>query len=145
MGDAALVGGGHRVDEGHRELEETFEGQPASRDDPAQWLAPDQLHREEGRPLAGLVSLDGVDGDDVGVVERGHRPRLAFEALEGPGVVGHGLRQALQRDLAPEVRVEGAPDDAAPALAERFEEAVVEQRVAGLAQASSLADDPAPV
>ena len=50
-----------------------------------------------------------VDPGDVGVVQRGQKLRLAVEG-----------------------RVDGAPDDAHPALAELVDDAVVQQGLAGL-------------
>ena len=58
-----------------------------------------------------------VDRDDVGVVDRGRRPRLAHEAVAEVGVLGQLRRDQLQRDGAVEVELEGPVDDAHAAAA----------------------------
>ena len=70
-------------------------------------LALDVLEDDE----LGSVVLAGIDhGDDVGVVELGHRARLAPEALELVGVGGDLAVHQLDRDGPLEHRVEGAVD-----------------------------------
>src|SRR5207253_11418529 len=73
--------------------------------DGVQRLALDELHRQEVN-AAGL--FDGEDAHDAGMVERGESPCLALEALEPPGGGRHLLRQHLDGDVAPELRVGGA-------------------------------------
>lgn len=72
-----------------------------------------QLHGEHHLLLR--VVLDVVHGDDVGVAEPGHRPRLADQASAGGGIDAGGA-QHLERHLALELGVIGAQDPAhAPA------------------------------
>ena len=73
----------------------------------AQGLAPDQLHRDEdlAAVLAGVV-----DPDHVGVLELGHRPGLAEQALPVRRVADVGAHH-LDRDAAAQVGVAGLVDD----------------------------------
>src|SRR6185436_11304683 len=120
--DAALVRGGKPARDLNRVVDRL-----GRRDPPlllqavAQRLALEQLHHrvDDARFVA-----DVVDGEDVGMIERGHRPRLALEAREAIGG-GVGLRgKDLDRDLAPEPRVVGAIDLAHAAPADRAEDLV---------------------
>ena len=69
--------------------------------------------------------LDRVDRDDAGMVDRGDGLRLALEALPRVWVAGENSRKDLQRDAPMQPRVFGDEDLAHPALAERFEDAIV--------------------
>jgi hypothetical protein len=53
----------------------------------------------------GSVGADVEHRQDVRVIERRHRPRLALEPQQPLGVARHRLRQHLDRHLAPEPRV----------------------------------------
>ena len=75
-----------------------------------------------GRPSA---LVDVVDGADVGMIQRGGRPRLALEALERTGLHGHVVGQELEGDRAIEARVFGLVDHAHAAAAEEFGDLVV--------------------
>ena len=74
-------------------------------DDGVQCLAVDELHGQEVN-AAGL--FDGEHAHDAGMVEGGERPGLALETLEPPGGGRHLLREHLDGDVAPELRVGGA-------------------------------------
>ncbi len=71
---AALDGVGH----GDGQFEEAGQRQTVLRQDPIQRLARGKFHDQEA---ASLDLLDGVDRDDVGVVQRGDGPGLALQAL----------------------------------------------------------------
>jgi hypothetical protein len=43
------------------------------------------------------------------MVQRGQCPRFALEACQSLGIVGKGVRENLDRDVAPEVGVDRAP------------------------------------
>ena len=65
-----------------------------------------------------------VDGDDVGVVDRGGDARLALEALAEAGVAGPLRRDQLDRDGAAERELRRAVDDAhATATGDRLDAA----------------------
>ena len=82
----------------------------------------DQLHRQE---VDAVGLLDRVHADHSRVVEGGEHRRLAPEAVEPLRVRGHLGRQDLERHLAAELGVGGAPHLSHPAGAERFGDAVV--------------------
>ena len=84
-------------------------------------------HHEE--PIALLAGV--VDRDDVGVRERRHRLRLGLEAGERVGVIGEVLGQHLDRHVALEAGVAGAVDLPHPAGAERRDDLVRAEAVAG--------------
>ena len=91
-------------------------------------LALEELrHHEE--PIALLAGV--VDRDDVGVRERRHRLRLGLEAGERVGVIGEVLGQDLDRHVALEAGIAGAVDLPHPAGAERRDDLVRAEAVAG--------------
>ena len=96
-------------------------------------LALRQLHDQDVRlrPVVERHALEAVEVRDAGVVERGEDLRLALEAGEALGVVGEGLGQQLEGDLAAELRVGGAVHLAHPARAERREDLVASQATTG--------------
>ncbi len=71
--------------------------------------------------------LDGMEGDDVGVVERGDDLGLAGKALPALGV-GRLRRQDLHGNVAFETRVPGAVDLAHATGAEQCLDAIQTQR-----------------
>ncbi len=89
-----------------------------------QVLARDQLHGNEARIVD---RLQAVDLGDVRVVQRGQQLGFALEAGEPLGIGGERLGQHLDRHLAVERGVHGAPDHAHAALADLLDEAVVVQ------------------
>ncbi len=105
-----------------RQIEEGREIEPALRDHPVEGLP---LHKLHGQKADAVGILDRVDGHDVGVVERSHRARLAFEAIEAPGVFRKLRRQHLQRDIPPQLLIGRAPHLPHPAGAEGRGDAVV--------------------
>ena len=66
-----------------------------------------------------FVVSDVVDGQNVGMVQRGYRLRFLLEAAEAIGVAGEGFGQNLQSDVAVEARVAGAVDLPHSACADR--------------------------
>jgi hypothetical protein len=62
----------------------------------------------------GRVVLDGVDGDDVGMIERGDGAGLAAEPIDARRIVREAGRQGLQRDVTSEPGVERAIDLSMP-------------------------------
>ena len=86
-------------------------------EDLAEGAALDALHRV---PEEGAGGADAVDGDDVGVIERGGDLGLALEALGGVGAVGELQRQDLERDGAVELDFVGEVDERHAAAAEEL-------------------------
>jgi hypothetical protein len=146
MHHALFVSGGQRVGDGDRQLQHAGERQPARRDEIREALALDQLHGEKADVV---VVLDREQRDDVGVVEAGHRARLALESGQAVGVRRHVGRQYLERHLAAEAHVPGPIHLAHAARAERGDDFVSPQAGAGdqchvenLPQAGAVWDDP---
>jgi hypothetical protein len=65
-----------------------------------------------------------VHGDDVGVAERGDRPRLGPEATQEPLVLRERVAEDLDRDPAPQVDVVGDVDIGRRARADGSEQPV---------------------
>jgi hypothetical protein len=81
----------------------------------------DPLHHQETRAF-GL--FDGMDGDDIRMIERRQNPRLTLEAI---AQVGQLARQNFDRDLAPELQVVSQEDLAHATPAQGFDDAIVQQ------------------
>ena len=89
-----------------------------------QGLAVDELH---GVVVHAALAADGVDRDDVRVVQAGGGLGLDLEPLELPGVERRGERQDLQRHAAAERDLLGLVDDPHAAAADLAEDAEVAQ------------------
>ncbi len=63
-----------------------------------------------------------MDGGDVRMVERGEQPRFALEARHALGVVGYGLGQHLDGDVAAAGRVGRATPRTSRSATMRLEE-----------------------
>ena len=88
---------------------------PPSLDQRAELGAVDPARDDEDGPVL-LARL--VQRDDVGVVERGHRPGLAAQALPDHGVARHFGLDQLERDGPVEPQLAGAVEDPDPAEAD---------------------------
>ncbi len=125
MDDPALVSSAHGIGQREGELEELVQGDALGWDQLREAPALDQLHGQEGHAVG---FLDGIDGDDVGVIEGGYGAGLALEALAAGGIGGQGLGQALEGDAASQLGVLGGVDFFAhAALAERPQDPIVAQ------------------
>ncbi len=127
MGDALGVGAAHCVDNLTAKLKERGERETAVRDEIRQRVSFDLLHGDEVD--AGIL-LEGVDGDDVGVLEGGDRRGLALETHPAFRTAGQLLGEHLDGDLAAELLVDRPPDDTHPAFAELVHDSVVQQLLA---------------
>jgi hypothetical protein len=116
---ALLVGGLERLGDLAGDVQRVIHGHRAPRESLGQILAGDHLHGDEAQFLG---TVQPVDRCDVRVVKRGQQLGLAFESLQAFRVVRQIRRQRLDRHLAVERRVDGAPDDAHPALADLVHE-----------------------
>ena len=74
---------------------------------------------------------DVIDGEDVGVVQRGGRPRLLLEAPQPVGVGTQPGRQDFDRDVATEPRVARPIDLPHPARANERDDLVGAESNAG--------------
>ena len=91
-------------------------GIASARDALRQVLALDQLHHQRAHAAR---FLEAVDVRDVRMVQRREHLRFAREPREPFGIVGEGVRQDLERDIAIELGVASAIHLAHPAFADR--------------------------
>ena len=84
-------------------------GRPSRGQLPIQRLAFDQFHRQKMRAGRGIL-FDGIDRDDVRMIQRRDGPRFTPESIDANRVAREIRRQQLQRHLAPERGVERAID-----------------------------------
>jgi hypothetical protein len=119
--DAPFVRRRQRVGERHGDFEEPAGRKAARRNDQIQGLSLDELHREQPHSAH---FLDRENCDDIGMIDRRERLRLAFESRQAFGIRRHGIRQDLDRDLAAELYVARLVHLSHPARAERGEDLV---------------------
>ncbi len=122
MDDAFAVGGVEGVGHADRQVEQSIDRERAHGDAVLQGDALQKLHRDKG---PAVVLVDVVNRADVRVVERTGGAGLALEALESRMVGGDVVGQEFQRDGAAELGVLGLVNDAHPAAAEPFGNAVM--------------------
>jgi hypothetical protein len=125
--DALVVRSSHRPAHLGGDLEVPGQGHPSPPDEAAQVRPPDPLHGDEGHAV-GFVDL--VDDTDVRVLQLRGGLRLLDEPPLALGI-GDELRgEDLDGDLAVQLQVRGAVDDAHASPADLFEDAVVRKRPA---------------
>ena len=77
-----------------------------------------------------VLVVDLVDGADVGMVQGRSSLGFALEAVQSLRILGQFIRQELEGDKAAEFYIFGLVDDAHPATAEFFDNAVVRDGLA---------------
>ncbi len=112
MGDAFLVGRSDGVCKRNRELEELAQREPVFGQKLRQGLPLHELHGDEVDPVC---LFDGVDGNDVGVIECGDRFGFSSETSPALFALGKLRRQDFQRHLAVQLGVLGQIDFSHPA------------------------------
>ena len=115
MHDPLLVGRLERLGDLPSDRQRLVERKRTARDARREVLALHELHHQRARPVR---LLEAVNRRDVGVVQRSQGLRLALEAREALAVGGKRRRQHLDRHLATQPRVGGAPHLPHPALAQ---------------------------
>ena len=130
MNDSSIV----RGLEPPRRLRDAVQRQPDRKrpllaDDPAQVHPFHVVHDEEVQPVA-LAEVE--HGDDMRVVEPGHRLRFALEPADGGGVPGEGRRKQLQRHDVPPVAVPRLEDHSHAAGAKLVEQLRTARRTSAL-------------
>ena len=125
---ALLVRGDQGVGQRDRQVEHLRQRQSAGRDERGEIATVDQLHRQKARARH---VLDGVQGDDVRMIERRDRLGFALEAGQAIRRRGHVLGQHLEGDVAAETRVARAVHLAHPARTERGDDLVDTETGAG--------------
>ena len=127
MNDPFGVGAGERVGERDGDLQQFLERQAIAGDGARQGLALDQLHGEKVDAGARGVLFDGVQGDDVGMLQARHHGRFPFESGPSLRVVRDLGRQHLDRHVAAQAAVAPAIDVSHASGAELLENVVVRQ------------------
>ena len=96
-----------RVGQRNRDVEEPRQRESTTANPLVERAPLNELHCHEGNII---VFLDGEDGDDMRVVERGDGLGFASEARETIDVSREGIGKNLQRHIAIQFRVERAVD-----------------------------------
>ena len=122
--DAFVVSNLERVADLDANVDDLVERQRAPFDLLVQALAFQQLHGDE---VLAVAFLDGIDGADVGVVERRGGARLLLEALQGVGVLLEIPGKKLKGDVTPEPGVLSFIHHAHAAGAQFFHDGVVKK------------------
>ena len=122
MDDPALVRRGETAADLGGEVDRGAERQRRSRNAVGECAAVEQFACGIGRAI---VHADVVDGDDVGMRERGHRARFAVEPIAQFRIGNGGGREDFQGHVAVQSRVARPIDDAHAAGAQALEHAVV--------------------
>ena len=118
MGQSLLMRRGNGVDQRHRHVQQPTDGHPRCRDQLLERATLHELHRDEDTTVG---RLDGVNGDDVGVVQGRDGFRFVLKTLAPIRVTGDGVGQDFDRDLAVQRRVQRGVDLAHTSCAERRE------------------------
>ena len=121
MDDSARVRVGERGGDRRAEPSRLVPAERAAAGHRVEAVALDELENEDGLPA---VLEDVVEPDDVRVLEPGECRRLALEARAELLVVRDPGMQHLERDIALEALVVGAPDDAHATAAELVAQAI---------------------
>ena len=121
MNDALLVRCLERVRDLARDRQGLVHRQGPGRDPLGQRLALDELQHQR---LEVADLLEPIDRRDVRVIQGREDLRLALEPRQPLGVLGHRLRQDLDRDLAVELGVPRPVHLSHPARAERRQDLV---------------------
>jgi hypothetical protein len=126
MNDAAAVGCGERRGNRNQQIDGEPGRQPraclVAPHQGLQRLAGDIFHHEQQG--SGFL-FDGMDGRDIGMVQRRRRPRLLKEALPLGGVLRYRLAHDLDRNLATQPTVLGKIDHTHTTASKLAENAVV--------------------
>ena len=109
MDDPARMGVGERGRDRQRDLGSLRPAEHAVARDVAEVRSLDELHHEKRR-LAVLAVV--VEADDVLVLERSENARLARESAPKLEILGDPRVEQLDRDVAAQAPVAGAPDRA---------------------------------
>src|SRR6185437_15963544 len=85
------------------------------------------LHGDEG---VSILLANVVNGADVGMIERRSSFPFTSEAAQRLRVVGHIVRQELQRDKATEIEILGLVHHTHPSAAQFLEDAIMRDGLA---------------
>ena len=99
MDDAARVGGGERVGDGHADLDDLPRGDGSATQALAKVLAIEEL-RNDVRLAVGRPDVE--DAEDIGMRKEARRPGFNLKPAQTIRIGGKARRQGLDRDIAPE-------------------------------------------
>jgi hypothetical protein len=122
MDDAARMRGDQRVDHRLSNSHQLFDPHPRRRNHPLEGAPLDIAHGQKPRPVR---LFHRVDGDDVGVLDRGDRLGFALEPLQVLRTRREIVGKHLDRHLAIEIGVLGQVDGPHAPLSELGEDPVV--------------------
>jgi len=125
--DALLVGGHQTLRDLDTAISRLAQRERAIEEPLPQSLPLQQLGDDVGRAI---VHADVVNGDDVGMIQRGSRACLLLETPQAVPIVSQGGFQYLEGDFAPQPVVAGAVHFAHPSGAYLLEDSIVAQGLA---------------
>jgi hypothetical protein len=125
MNDSFAVGCVQGVGNLDADIEQRLQLESPAKDHFPQSLAFQIFHHQEEAPL---VLANFVNGADVGVIQSRGGAGLTPEALERLGIVRQAVWQKLESDKTTELDVLSLIDDAHPAAADFFQDAVMRDR-----------------
>ena len=126
MHDALAVRGIQGIGDGAGDVHEDRDLDQAASEPLLECLAVEQFHRDER-----WIGADVVDRADIGVIERGGRPRFTLEAFQRLRRRRDSVRQHFDRHHPVETGVRGPIHRAHPAGAERRDDGVGAEASAG--------------
>ena len=127
MNHAVTMSGNQGIDNLGRERQQPAEGKAAARNDQGECPSIQILHRHEERAV---VAFDGVDGDDIGMIQCGDDLRFTLEAFEPSWIAGDFAGEELQSHLTFEAAILREVDIAHSAMAQRLCDAIVTEGLA---------------
>ena len=111
MHDGLVVGGRQSIRHLHGVFDDFALGQRAAIEDGAKAFPLEKLRNQEGGPH---VLADVVDGENVGMIERGDGLRFLFETAKAIRIVIERFREDLQGDIASEPSVTSTSENFSP-------------------------------
>src|SRR5262245_42154583 len=129
MYDADRVGCIKSVSYSNRDLQQSFQRNGLSADALPQRFTIDELHSDK---MPAFVLADVVYRADVGVTERGRRPSLSTEPLDGSVILTHIVLQERQGDQTTKAGILRLVDDTHTPCANHRENLIGPRRGVGL-------------
>ena len=127
VNNAMGVSGVESIGNLDRQVQQLGQGQAALADALPERRSVEKLHRDEA-PALRLTHF--VDHANVGMIERGSRPRFPAEPFQHRRVLRDQLRQKLERDHPPQLGVFGLVNHTHPAAAQLFDDPVMRESMA---------------
>ena len=122
VGNPLSVGGGHRIRQGERQLEEVLQRQALAGHDLRKSLPVDQLHGQEEDAVR---FLDGVERDNIGVIQGRDRAGFTFKAIAPLRIGGHGAGEDFEGDFPAQPGILGGIHLSHAAASQLFEDSIM--------------------